>query len=176
MKIRQIIRSFLDIIHARFRPHAFLRRKGMRFGKDCRFYCNVYKMISTEPWAITLGDRVHITVNVRFVTHDGGTLLFRDKVPDLELTFPIRVGNDVYIGVDTILLPGVTIGDNVIIGAGSVVTKDCESGYVYAGNPAKKIKTMEEYFEKAQSRSQHLGHLKGKEKDLALRKFYGIEK
>ena len=77
----------------------------------------------TEPWIITLGENVHLTEGVRFLTHDGGTLLFRDRAPDLEITKPITIGNNVYIGNNVLLMPGINIGNNVIVGAGAVVTK-----------------------------------------------------
>ena len=110
---------------------------------------------------------------MKFVTHDGGTLLFRRFVPDLEITKPIVVGDNVYIGTNSIILPGVTIGSNVVIGAGSVVSKDIPDGVVVAGAPARVIKTTDEYFKKIQHESLHLGHLKGEEKDKALKKYYG---
>ena len=130
---------------------------------------------STEPWIITLGNNVHITEGVRFITHDGGTLLYRDKVPDLEITKPIKVGDNVYIGNNVILLPGVTIGNNVIIGAGAVVSKDIPDNSVAVGVPARVIKTADEYFEKIQRESLHLGNLKGQEKDKALMEYYGYK-
>ena len=129
----------------------------------------------TEPWIITLGNNVYITNGVRFVTHDGGTLLFRDQVPDLEITKPITIGNDVYIGNNVLLLPGVTIGNKVIIGAGAVVTHDIPDNSVAVGVPAKVIKTADEYLEKVKRESLHLGHLKGEEKDRALKKYYGYK-
>lgn len=128
---------------------------------------------STEPWIITLGNNVHITDGVRFVTHDGGTLIYRQYVPDLEITKPIVVGNDVYIGTDTIILPGVTIGNNVVIGAGAVVSKDIPDNSLAVGVPARVIKSADEYLEKLKIESLHLGHLKGREKDEALMKYYG---
>jgi acetyltransferase-like isoleucine patch superfamily enzyme len=129
----------------------------------------------TEPWIITLGNNVHITEGVRFLTHDGGTLLFRDKVPDLEITKPITIGDNVYIGNNVLLMPGVNIGNNVIIGAGAVVTKDIPDNSVAVGVPARVIKTADEYFEKIQKESLHLGHLKGEEKDIALKKYYNYK-
>lgn len=102
----------------------------------------------------------------------GGTLLFRSTIPDLEITKPISIGNNVYIGNDVIILPGVTIGDNVIIGAGAVVSKNIPSDSVAVGVPARVIKTTQEYFEKIQKESIHLGHLTGEEKDKALRDYY----
>lgn len=127
----------------------------------------------TEPWIITLGNNVHITNGVKFITHDGGTLLYRNQIPDLEITKPIIVGNDVYIGLDASILPGVTIGNNVVVGAGAVVTKDIPDNSVAVGVPARAIKTAEEYLEKLKKESLHLGHLKGQEKDKALMKYYG---
>ncbi len=127
---------------------------------------------STEPWIIALGDNVHITNGVKFLTHDGATLLFRDRVPDIEITKPIVIGDNVYIGNDAIILPGVTIGSDVIIGAGAVVSKSIPDNSVAVGVPARVIKTADEYFEKAKKESLHLGHLKGEEKDRKIMEYY----
>ena len=54
-------------------------------------------------------------------------------------TYPIKIGNDVFIGANSIILKGVSIGDRVIVGAGSVVTKSIPNDEIWAGNPAKKI-------------------------------------
>ena len=124
---------------------------------------------------MTIGTNVHITDNVRFVGHDGGTLLFRHIVPDLEITKPITVGDDVYIGNNVLIMPGVTIGNKVIIGAGAVVTRDIPDNSVAVGIPARVIKTADEYFEKIQRESLHLGHLKGEEKDRALMRYYNYQ-
>lgn len=126
----------------------------------------------SEPCLITLGYNVHITAGVKFITHDGGTLLFRDRVPDLEITKPIVVGDNVYLDNNVILLPGVTIGNNVVIGAGAVVSRDIPDNSVAVGVLARVIKTTEEYFEKLKKESLHLGHLKGEIKDRALMKYY----
>lgn len=129
----------------------------------------------TEPWIITIGDNVHITDGVKFITHDGGTLLYRHMIPDLEITKPIVIGDNVYIGNNVILLPGVTIGNNVVIGAGAVVTRSIPDNSVAVGVPARVIKTADEYLEKLKRESLHLGHLKGQEKDKALMKYYGYK-
>lgn len=129
----------------------------------------------TEPWLITIGQNVHITARVQFITHDGGTLVYRRLYPDLEVTRPISVGNDVYIGNDAKLMPGVKVGNNVIIVAGSIVTKDVPDNSVVAGVPAKFIKTSDEYLEKLQRESLGLGHLSREEKDRALMKHFGYE-
>ncbi len=118
---------------------------------------------------------MHITDGVKFIAHDGGTLLYRKLVPDLEITKPIVVGDDVYFGNNVIVLPGVTIGSNVVIGAGAVVTKDIPDNSLAVGVPARVIKTADEYLEKIKAESLHLGHLVGKEKDDALKKYYGYK-
>lgn len=148
----------------------YARKLGVNMGKNCHIYGKV--SWGTEPWIITLGNNVHITDSCRFVTHDGATLIFRDQEPTLELTRPIIIGNNVYIGARSIIMGGVTIGDKVIIGAGSIVTHDIPSNSVAVGVPAKIIKTAEEYFIKAKKESLGLGHLKYKEKDKALKKYY----
>ena len=129
-------------------------------------------MFGTEPWLVSLGDNVHITDEVKFLTHDGGTLILRHLIPDLEITKPIRIGDNVYIGIRSIILPGITIGNNVIIGAGSVVTKNIPDNSVAAGVPAKIIKTMDEYRIKAEQESLHFGHLIGKAKEIKLKEYY----
>ena len=70
------------------------------------------------------------------------------------------------------IMPGVTIGDRVVIGAGAIVTKDIPSNSVAVGVPAKVIKTADEYLEKIKKESLHLGNLKGQEKDRALMEYY----
>lgn len=154
----------------RINPVKYAKRIGVNFTPPLFLYGSV--VWSTEPWLITLGKNVHITNGVEFLTHDGGTLIFRHLVPDLEITKPITVGDNVYIGHNAIILPGVTIGNNVIIGAAAVVTKNIPDNSVAVGVPAKVIKTTDEYFEKLKQESLHLGHLKGQEKDLALMKYY----
>ncbi len=154
-----------------FRPVEYAKKIGVNMQADCHIYGKVYW--GSEPWIITLGENIFITDGVKFITHDGGTLLFRSVVPDLEITKPIVLGDNVYLGNNVIILPGVTIGNNVVIGAGSVVAKDIPDNSVAVGVPAKVIKSIDEYFQKLQRESLHLGHLKGKEKDDALKKYYG---
>ena len=96
---------------------------------------------------ITLGDRVLIAPDVKIysVTHplsakercrlgNDGTIRIKD------IKQPVHIGDDVWIGGGAIILPGVTVGNNAIVGAGSVVTKDIPNDVIVAGNPAKIIK------------------------------------
>jgi len=131
-------------------------------------------MFGTEPWLITIGNNVHITSGCTFVTHDGGTLILRKEVPDLEWTAPISIGNDVYIGIRSIILPGVNIGNRVVIGAGSIVSKDIPNNSVAVGVPARVIKTVDEYLEQLKEKSLKCGHLKGTEKEAILKQIFGV--
>ena len=177
MKLKRILKIFsvpFRELYRRLYPEKYARYAGVNCGENLHVYGPV--SWGSEPWIITLGNNVHITGNCKFIAHDGGTLIFRDRVPDLEITKPIVVGDNVYIGEDSLILPGVTIGNNVVIGARSVVTKDIPDNSVACGVPARVIKTTDEYFEKLCRESLHLGHLKGKEKDAALRKYYNYKK
>lgn len=167
MTLRKLYRYFLG----RLRPYKYMEKVGVNFPRGgVHIYGRVYW--NTELWLITLGNNVHITDGVKFITHDGGTLLYRKFVPDLEITKPITIGNDVYIGNNVIILPGITIGNNCVIGAGAIVSHDIPDNSVAVGVPARVIKSADEYFEKIKAESIHLGNLKGQDKDRALMKYY----
>ena len=172
MSFRRLLSKIKGKYLHKFNPIKYAECVGVNYPKgDLHLYGNVNW--GTEPWIITLGSNVHITDGVKFITHDGGTLLYRHIIPDLEITKPISVGSDVYIGNNVIILPGVKIGNNVVVGAGAIVSKDIPDNSVAVGVPARVIKSADEYFEKLQKESLHLGHLKGEEKDKALKKHYG---
>ena len=118
--------------------------RGINFGHNVRILH--YPRFGSEPFLITIGNDVTITRGVSFITHDGGVAVFRDKHPGLNLYGRITIGNNVFIGINSIILPNVNVGNNVVIGAGSVVNKDIPDNVVVAGVPAKVIKTIEEYY------------------------------
>ena len=64
---------------------------------------------------------------------------------------PIKIGNNVFVGVNSTILGNVEIGDNVIIAAGSVVCRSLPSNTVCAGNPAKVVKTLDDYYKKREA-------------------------
>ena len=89
---------------------------------------------------ISFGNNVQIGPNCGFYT--SGHPIDKETRRKVEFAKPIVVGNDVWIGGNVCVMPGVTIGDNTIIGAGSVVTKDIPSNVVAVGNPCKIIKEI----------------------------------
>lgn len=120
------------------------KKIGVTMGANCRILGRVD--FGSEPYLIKLGSRVSIT-NSSFITHDGGVWVFREEYPEIDLIKPIIVGDNVFIGTNSVILPGVTIGSNVVVGACSVITKNIPSNSVAAGIPARVIKTIEEYKE-----------------------------
>jgi acetyltransferase-like isoleucine patch superfamily enzyme len=173
-KLKLVFGHLRREFHAKLDPLGYARSIGVTLGENVHFYGMPSGMFGTEPWLITIGSNVHVTSGCAFVTHDGGTLILRKEVPDLEWTAPITVGNDVYIGLRTLILPGVKIGNRVIIGAGSIVTKDIPDNSVATGVPARVIKTVDEYLEQMKKKSLKCGHLQGLEKEAVLKKIFGI--
>lgn len=137
--LRKLYRVFYRKIVGNLDPLKYARKIGVNM--NGKVFLTGGVLWGTEPWIITLGDNVHISDGVRFLTHDGGARLFRNRVPDLEITKPIVIGNNVFVGNCVIFLPGVSIGNQVVIGAGAVVTHDVPDGVVVAGVPAKVIES-----------------------------------
>jgi acetyltransferase-like isoleucine patch superfamily enzyme len=121
----------------------YRKHYGITLGKNVRFTGTPHW--GTEPYLITIGDNVTITQDVVFHNHDGGVGLFRKEFPGINVFGRITIGNNVFIGSHTTILPGVSIGDHVVIGAGSVVSRDIPSNSVAVGVPAKVLKSIDEY-------------------------------
>ena len=119
----------------------YLKKIGMKIGEECYFFSD--KIETAEPYLITIGNHVTIAPDVAFATHDASANFYLKEVSDIYGR--INIGNYVFIGMGSIILPGVTIADHVIIAAGSVVTKSfLDGGIVIGGNPARKIGTIDE--------------------------------
>lgn len=127
----------------------FFRRHGIKIGENC-LICSY--ILTKEPFLIEIGDNVTISTNVTFITHDNSIKLI---LPDKSDLFgKIVIGNNCFIGQNSTILYGVTICDNVIIAAGSVVTKSInQSNVVVGGNPAKIISTWENIKVKSSSKA-----------------------
>jgi len=104
---------------------------------------------SLVPEFVEIGDNFVSAPGSIILAHDA-SLLIQYREYRIEKTL---IGNNVFLGANAVVLAGVKIGDGAIIGAGSVVTKDVESHTVVAGNPAKKISTVEAYREKCLERN-----------------------
>lgn len=170
-----ILRFVYCFIFSKISPIGYIKYLGVKVGSNVNFYGMKPFMFGSEPWLIEIGSNVYITSGCQFVTHDGGTLILRQRDPKLEITSPIKIGSNVYIGINSTILPGVEIGDNVIVGAGSIVTKSLESNFVYAGVPAKKIKSIDDYYLKLKQNSLEIGHLSASEKEKELKKIFGVK-
>jgi acetyltransferase-like isoleucine patch superfamily enzyme len=131
---------------------ALVRRLGVQFGKGCKFVSVHQRTFGSEPYLVRLGDHVELAGNVRILTHDGGVWVFREQHPEADVFGPVRVGNNVFIGYGCTILPGTVIGDNVVVGAGSVVRGELEGNAVYAGVPARKIRRLDEYYDRISPR------------------------
>lgn len=134
----------------------------------CDYGCNIhvgenlvanFNLTILDEAEVRIGDNVFIGPNVSIFTacHPLDSER-RDK--NIQWARPVTIGNSVWIGGDTTVLPGITIGSNVVIGAGSVVTRDVPDNTVVAGNPAKKIKRLPLPFE--QMWKQYIMPLQGR--------------
>jgi len=150
---RDIKAGFLRYVVFRGNKIAYLRHLGARIGKDCDIL-NTVKNFGTEPWLIDIGRRVTLAEGVLLYTHDGANRVFRDRLPNSS-----RWGNrfgticildNCFIGANSIIMPGVQIGPNSIVGAGSVVVNDVPPQTVVAGVPAQPISSLDDYIERYQ--------------------------
>lgn len=171
MKILKVLKKiFLS-------PIKYAQSIGVSVGKNCKFYHNI--TWGSEPYLIEIGDYVRITNGVSFITHDGGVwvlrnLKFKKEDINIDVFKRIKIGNNVHIGWNAIIMGGVTIGNNCIIGAGAVVTKDVPNNTIVAGVPAKKIKSVDEYYEKIKKNCDYTKGMNSKEKKKYLYKKFKI--
>lgn len=119
-------------------------------GEDCYFSISNF---NTEPHMIYFGNNVSVATGVKFITHDVTHFVFRniDKTDGINWSGRvgrISIGNNVFIGANSVILYDVNIGNNVIIAAGAVVTKDVPDNSIWGGVPAKPIGVFTDYMEK----------------------------
>lgn len=146
--------------------------------KQCAKYCgvkmgrNVFwatKYIPTEAYLIEIGSNTQITEGVKIFTH-GGAHVARFKYPQFDFFGKVKIGNWCYIGTDSLILPGVEIGDHVLVAAGSVVTKSIPNNSVVGGNPAKIICQINEFIDKNIPYNTNSKNLTFKQKKNLLQK------
>jgi acetyltransferase-like isoleucine patch superfamily enzyme len=139
-------------------PVDYARSIGVKVGKGCQFFNVTW---SSEPYLITVGNNCQITNGVKIFTH-GGAFMFRREIPDFDCFGKVIIGDGVYVGNNSMILPGVTIGSNVLIAAGSVVTKSVPDNVCIGGNPAKIICSVEDF---KKNNIQYNVHSKGLDKE-----------
>ncbi len=121
----------------RFFQMIYLRAAGVKIGKNTMI--SLRAKIDVRRGKVIIGDNCHITYGCVILSHDGATKQYN---PSDDGSGIVKIGNRVFVGVNSVIMRNVTIGDNSIIGAGSVVTKDIPENVIAMGNPAKVIKVF----------------------------------
>lgn len=120
---------------------------GMKVGENFK-RLNGTILDPAHCWLIEIGNNVTMAPRVHILCHDASTKTFLNYTKIGRVT----IGNNVFIGAESVVLPGVTIGSNVIIGANSTVTHDIPENSVAVGSPARVICTLDAYLEKERER------------------------
>ena len=140
------VKEFLYRIRGEFTTETLIKM-GMTVGKNFKRLNGVI-LDPSHCWLIEIGDNVTMAPNVHVLCHDASTKQFLNYTKIGRVT----IGNNVFVGAESVILPGVKIGNNVIIGANSTVTKDIPDNTVVAGTPAKIICTLDDYLNKEKTR------------------------
>ena len=141
--------KFLPFLAKKYDMNIILESQGIQVGKGMIFYGPETMQIDrSRPYLLTIGEYCKITSGVTILTHDYSRSVLRraygEVIGEGRRT---TIGNNVFIGMNAIILMGTHIGDNVIIGAGSVVNGTIPSNVVVAGNPAQVIRTLDEHYQ-----------------------------
>jgi maltose O-acetyltransferase len=123
---------------------------GMKVGQNFK-RLNGTILDPAHCWLIEIGNNVTMAPRVHILCHDASTKTFLNYTKIGRVT----IGDNVFIGAESVVLPGVTIGSNVIIGANSTVTHDIPENSVAVGSPARVICTLDAYLEKERERMAH---------------------
>lgn len=128
----------------------YLRRGGVKVGENVKFRYPKHTVIDmNRPSLIEIGNNVDINDNFTIMTHDFGTYVLRNLYNDFVASSGrVKIGSNIYFGRDVTVLKGVTIGDNCIIGLGSIVTRDIPSNSVAVGVPCRVVCSIDEYYQK----------------------------
>lgn len=158
MLINSILRNILFKTIYGYRNNSktyidYLKKRGMKAGHNCRIFNPETVFIDpSRPYMIELGNNVEITKGVTILTHGFDWIVLKVKYGDvLGSCGKVKIGNNVFIGMNSTILKNVTIGDNVIIGANSLVSKSIPNNCVAAGNPARVLCSIDEYYKKRES-------------------------
>jgi len=143
--VKKVKRSLELYKYDNFTIAEYFRKQGAQIGEGCVI---VPRQLGTEPYLVKIGNHVAINQGVEFHTHDGGTWIFRQEIPDLRVFGPIIIEDNCLIGTRASILPNVRIGKNSIVGAGSVVIADVAPDSIVMGVPARRFGSVKKYKEK----------------------------
>jgi len=127
----------------------YLRDAGVKIGDNLWVSSDIKSIYIdiTRPSLVEIGNNVRLNKNLTILTHDGSFYVLLNKYNEFIATSgKVKVGNNVYFGRNCSVFKGVTIGDNVVIGFGSIVTKDIPSNCIAVGAPAKVVCSLEDYY------------------------------
>jgi acetyltransferase-like isoleucine patch superfamily enzyme len=161
LRILEKIENLLGFVGGSSHRIRTLRRRGGHVGQEVN-YLTRYLPLRDEAPLLSLGSFVTVSSNVFFIMHDGaiGPIINRNPVfirrnIHVVKQSPITIGNHVFVGHSSVILPGVSIGDYSIIAAGSVVTKDVPAFEIWGGNPARRIGTTAEFVNKVMTANKY---------------------
>lgn len=143
----KLIRKILEYLRGEPQHLDKLIKRGLKIGKNFKRMSGVI-IDASHCYHITIGDNVILAPRVHILAHDSSFGLYTGKTRAAN----VMIGNDVFVGAGSIILPGVHIGSRVIIGAGSIVTKDIPDNSVAAGNPAKVLCSIDDYLVKEKAK------------------------
>lgn len=152
-------------------PISYWRGRGAIIGQNCEIYPTAD--LGSEPYLISLGNHVRVNSGVNLITHDGGVWVLRglkEELNDIDRFGKIIVGDNVHIATNVIVMPGVRIGNNCIIGCGAVVTRSIPDNSIAVGVPARVIESVDEYLDKHMDDFEHTKFMSKKEKEAYLSK------
>ena len=155
MRLTNVIKRIVDPNHCSNTAYIeYLRKNNIYVGEHTIFYSPRHTSVDIQkPYLVSIGSYCKITTGVIILAHDYSISVARRVFGEFAGgTAPTKIGDNCFLGMNSIILPGTTIGNNCIVGAGSVVGGAYPDNVVIAGNPAKVICALDEYYEKRKNR------------------------